>query len=386
VATWSSHAMCRSRLGTGSGPIPDLPPYLDIGYASACLLMVRSEVIVRYGVMDWDYFIFSDDVDWCLRMSRVAGKGACVTNAKASHDFPWTKPFSALRLYYFQRNGLRLLSRWHSDDPWMISIRRTLLRLFRAWMTAWAVGDDEICATLKRAFRDAWRGRYGRWTDPVGFPSARRTWIAADFEQRRIRRVLVNARIEDCIPGLVGLLRKLGGNDIQIDGLCDAHRIDVHRQKGIFGSVLPRGQGRLAMLAQFFALRRRRYDLVVTDAFMDPRGSADMTGRFSAFYHDKVLLEAAYRPVRGLLAMLFAHTLASGLASLTWPKFIWPQPEGRPPAEARPVLERIGVAPDVGQPWARSTRLPLATPRTCPPRTGRSFSVAHGPRFSGRSG
>src|SRR4030095_6120084 len=84
---------------------PQLPPHIDIDYASACCLMVRSEAILRLGVMDWSYFIFSDDVDWCLRLRRAfAKKAVCVTRAKVLHDFPWAKPFAPMRLYFFQRN------------------------------------------------------------------------------------------------------------------------------------------------------------------------------------------------------------------------------------------------------------------------------------------
>lgn len=341
---------------------PPLPPHLDIGYASACLLMVRSSAVAEWGVMDWNYFIFSDDVDWSLRLTRAVGKGVCVTGAKALHDFPWAKPFVPMRLYYFQRNGLYLISRWQAGDPLFISLRRSLLRLFRAWLAAAAAGDHEISRTLRSAFSDSCKGRLGRWREPVEFPAARRRCDSDALRKERIRRVLLNFRIEDFIPEGVALIRELLGERVVIDVLCDAWRVGTFTGKESFGAVHGRAVGRVGQLRQFFRLRRLGYDLTVSDAFMEPRGPADMTGRLSAFYHMGALFEAPRRPVRTLLSTVFAHTLGAIMAWLTCWKFMSPPTEGTPPEEARSLLDRIGVDPKAGQPWRRPFPLPFSAP------------------------
>jgi GT2 family glycosyltransferase len=81
-----------------------LPEHLEIGYGSACTLLVRADAVQRVGVMDWNYFLFYDDVDWCLRSATRWGRPMHDRRA-LDHDFPWGKPLSLSRLYYFQRNN-----------------------------------------------------------------------------------------------------------------------------------------------------------------------------------------------------------------------------------------------------------------------------------------
>lgn len=351
---------------------PALPEHLEIDYASACLLMVRSAAVTQLGVMDWNYFIFSDDVDWCLRLRRKFGRAVCVTSAKAWHDFPWAKPFAPARLYYFHRNGLYMLSRLRMRDPWLVSVRRSLLRLFRAWITAAATGDAEIATTLAAAYRDARDRRYGEWKQPVKFPGERRRLDRATCEQRRVRRVLMNLRIEDFDRDALAAVRRCAGESVCVDGLVDPPRVEVYRQKGLYAEVLARRHGRIGLLLQFFRLWFRRYDLVVTDAFMEPRGTNDMAGRASALFHAGELWEAPHRPLRTLLALATAHTTAAGLAWLSCWRFLRPPPDGVPPEEARELLTRIGVDPRVGQPWARA----WPTPFNRPPETHSLYAGA----------
>lgn len=334
---------------------PALPPVIDIGYASACALLVRAEAILRAGVMDWSYFIFSDDVDWCLRLTRALGKAACVTGARALHDFPWAKSFSPQRLYYFHRNNLRLIARWHAGDPLFISVRRSLLRLFRSYLMARACGDAEIALTLRRAFSDAWRGRFGAWTSPVTFPASGAALSREELRRLAPARILINLRIETFLPALRESLGPLLPPNCVLDAVCDPHRVDDFRALGLFERVYARRPGRAAALRRFCALRRSRYDWVVTDAFLEPRGPDDMAGRLSLLYHEGRFWRAPHRPWPALAAAALSHSCAAVLANLLWWKFVWPQPEGAPPAEAGPLLKRIGIDPAVGQPWARQT-------------------------------
>jgi GT2 family glycosyltransferase len=339
---------------------PQLPPSIDIDYASACCLMVRSDAVMKLGVMDWNYFIFSDDVDWSLRLRRSsAKKAACVTTAKVFHDFPWAKPFSPMRLYFFQRNGLYLLSRLREGEASEHVVRSTVLHLLRRWFYSRMVGDRETAHTLGDAFTDAWRGRYGKWRTPVPFPERRAKLDASYFRGRRIKRVLLDVTIEDFDTEVLRVIRELGGNAVTVDVLCDAHRVEVYRQKNLFEGVYGRAWGRLGPLRDFRAAWRRRYDLTVTDAAMEPRRPASMSGRQAAFFHDGALYQARASGMWSCVAFLAAAGLARVASKILHRRFLTPPPPGRPPKDAHCVLERIGVSGETGQPWARDWTVPF---------------------------
>lgn len=339
---------------------PDLPPVLDVDYASACFLMVRADAISRLGVMDWNFFIFSDDVDWSLRLRQAFGKkGACVTTAKALHDFPWAKPFSPMRLYFFHRNGLYLIARHARRPEEQTALPAALYQLYRRWFYSWLIGDHEIAKTLARVFRDSWRRNYGAWADPIVFGTQRPELTPEWFSRRRIRRVLVDITIEDNIPGCVEALHAAAGPGLRIDLLCDAHRVEVHRGRFGLNAVRGRMPGRLGQLKTFPHLLRRFYDLVVTDAFMEPRRPTSMAGLRAGFFHNGRLLKANNRPLRALVGFVGAAAVAKLAVRVTTQRFRAPPELGKPPPEAAPVLRRLGVDPEVGQPWARDWPLPF---------------------------
>jgi GT2 family glycosyltransferase len=316
---------------------PQLPEQMDVGYASACTLMVRSESIRRFGVMDWDYFLFSDDVDWCLRL-RQGGRIACVTEARSVHEFPWAKPFSPARLYYLHRNSLRLMARWQTEPG---ALRRALRRLFRDWLQAALVGDREIARALKDALRDAWQQRFGRWRGEFSFPVARKRIDAQTFRARQIRRVLLEIGSEEQVQPMLKQLRRLGGDELRIDLSCERHLAEELSKRVGTGAVVLRDSRRRALPAQLMALRRERYDLVIAQTGMEPRSAIDMAGRASMVHHDGELWEAPHRPLRGLLASLTASPLATLLARLSHRRFARDPSPGKPSPEAQMLLGRL---------------------------------------------
>ena len=342
---------------------PRLPPHIDIDYASACCLMLRSEAVMKLGVMDWNYFIFSDDVDWSLRLRRAFGKkAACVTTAKVLHDFPWAKPFSPMRLYFFRRNGLYLLSRLREGEASKRIVRSTVLHILRPWFYSRMIGDREAAQTLRDAFMDAWHARYGKWRAPVQFPLQRTKLDVQYFRRHRIKRVLLDITIEDFDADALRVIHELGGEGVTVDILCDGHRVEAYREKNSFASVFGRTGGRLGPIKDFWPTWRRRYDLTVTDASMDPRRPTSMSGRRAAFFHDGALYEAAGAGLWSCIAYLGAAALANVSSRFLYRRFLTPPPPGRPPADAYPLLERIGVSRQLGQPWARDWAVPFPAP------------------------
>lgn len=336
---------------------PALPPALDIDYASACCLMVRAEAVLRLGVMDWNYFIFSDDVDWSVRLRRAFGKrAACVTAARVRHDFPWAKPFAPMRLYYFQRNGLYFLSRLREGAESARVVRMTVFHLLRRTLYAAAIGDRESARTCWAAFRDAYRGRLGAWRAPVAFPAGRRPLEA---RPGRLRRVLLDITIEDVDASALEAIRRVAGDGVAVDVLCDAHRVPVYRRKPGLAAVYGRAPGLSGPLRDGWRAWRRRYDLTVTDASMEPRRPAATAGRRAAFYHDGKLYRAAACGPWALAAHALAGVAAAAMAAVAYRRFLVPPPLGTPPPAARPLLERLGIDPAVGQPWARDVPVPF---------------------------
>lgn len=333
---------------------PVLPESLDIDYASACCLMVRADDVKVVGVMDWNYFIFSDDVDWCLRLRQVTGKrGACVTGAAADHDFPWSKPFSPVRLYFLVRNGIYLASRFarggSRPSALVIALIRPLRRLLYSCMT----GDIEIAKTVYRALRDALTSRYGAWHDPVTFPSG-----LSRLEGERLKhpggaaRVLLDLTIHKNHEEIRQMITALVPENILIDIACDPCDVLACLNSGHYQRVLRRTPGFLGPIMDWWIVGRVGYDLIVTDATLEPRRPAGMTARYTALFHAGQLYEAR-KGFSGLLAYLISYPAAAVAGVLLSPFVLRVPVPGKPCQEAAKLLDTLGYDGAVGQPWAR---------------------------------
>lgn len=171
---------------------------------------------------------------------------------------------------------------------------------------------------------------------------------------KRIQSVLVDITIEDHDKNIVQTLEKLfNDNTLSIDVICDDTRQTIYREKGIFSKIFGRKPGLLNMAKLFLKIKKENYDLVITDAFMSPRRPTSHLGKSAWYYHDKFFYSAESRPILSLFLTFIAPVLAMGLSLMTAWRFLARPQEGRPPAEAAPLLLQLGIDPEVGQPWSK---------------------------------
>jgi len=89
---------------------------VDALSGSACL--VSREVIETIGMLDDNFFLYHEDIDWCFRCKNAGFKVLFVPSAKVWHPDPRIRDEnSPLVIYYITRNSL-LFKRKHHLGPW----------------------------------------------------------------------------------------------------------------------------------------------------------------------------------------------------------------------------------------------------------------------------
>ncbi len=92
----------------------------EVDYITGACLLIRREVIEKIGLMPEDYFLYLEDVDWCLSARKAGYKCILVPNSKIWHKVSsTTRAGSFSYIYYHFRNGL-LLAKRHA--PFFIKI------------------------------------------------------------------------------------------------------------------------------------------------------------------------------------------------------------------------------------------------------------------------
>lgn len=127
--------------------------WFDIDLLSYVGCFLKKEALINVGLVNPDYFIYSDDSEHSLRLKKY-GNIICVPAIKIIHDEQFAKRTDNItwKDYYGYRNEIDMLKKHHFIAAIMWTRRQ--LKLLNSF--------PEKKKVYKEAMRDAWLGRLGR--------------------------------------------------------------------------------------------------------------------------------------------------------------------------------------------------------------------------------
>jgi len=133
---------------------------LECDYITGCCLLIKRRVIDKIGLMPEEYFLYLEDVDWCLKARKVGYKCVLVPSAKIWHKVSASaKAESFSYIYYHYRNGL-LLAKRHA--PLVIKILAYFIS-FLGYIKQLIKPPSKWTKAIKLGIRDFYRGRFGKY-------------------------------------------------------------------------------------------------------------------------------------------------------------------------------------------------------------------------------
>ncbi len=115
-------------------PVTTLSQVYEVDWIMGACMLVRSEAVQDAGMMDPDYFFYSEEVDWCYRIKRKNRKIWLLTSAQIYHlGGGSTSRGSIAQLVYLYRGKLRFFKKFYGDIP------TTFLRFGLALVNAFGV-------------------------------------------------------------------------------------------------------------------------------------------------------------------------------------------------------------------------------------------------------
>lgn len=139
----------------------------DCDFVITCATVVRPTAFRAAGGFDEDYFVYHEDVDFCVRVARQGFRVRYEPAARARHKVPPGKSRTPERLYYLLRNKYLFL---HKHLPprrhplaWLAYGTALIPRmLLQSVAVNRGLAVREL-RTILAAGRDGLRGRTGRW-------------------------------------------------------------------------------------------------------------------------------------------------------------------------------------------------------------------------------
>lgn len=97
----------------------------DVDWVSGAALMVRREVVAQIGLLDEDYFMYSEELDWCRRIKDAGWRVVFMPWARiVHHEGKSSEQAVTARHINFQRAKLRYFRKFHGQST------ATALRIF----------------------------------------------------------------------------------------------------------------------------------------------------------------------------------------------------------------------------------------------------------------
>ena len=146
-------------------PIPDpLASFIEVDFLNACCLLIHRTVFEKIGLLNPNYFMYAEDVDFCWRARRAGIKLGCATAARIWHKVSRSTGLYHPQARYWRISNQIMVYRAHARRwqlPFMFGF--TLIRSLKlAALDLWHKRAALAVHTL-RAWRDGW------WKDGIGY-------------------------------------------------------------------------------------------------------------------------------------------------------------------------------------------------------------------------
>ncbi len=136
---------------------------VECDYVPACCLMTTGAVIAQVGVFDEHFFLYWDDIDWCVRVKDAGWRVVADPLVCALHKGGGVNATNTIPRYYYWRNKLRFFRKHPQRYPASEICAAITRDLARSVTFQRLNAMDELLVALRQGICDAEAGIWGRY-------------------------------------------------------------------------------------------------------------------------------------------------------------------------------------------------------------------------------
>ena len=162
-----------------------LPKVKEVGYASGAACLIRAELIKKYGMLDEDFYMYHEDLEWCLRFRVLGYKSVLVADSIFYHKYQFSR--SIQKFFYMERNRYAILLMFFKLPTLLLLLPMMILLEIGLWLFAWRGGwlDKKIEV-------------YKYWLNENNW----KLWLAKRKHIQNIRKVSDRYLLSYSVPGI----------------------------------------------------------------------------------------------------------------------------------------------------------------------------------------
>lgn len=144
-----------------------LPAIKEIDYASGAALLLRADLLKKYGGLDEDFFLYHEDLEYCYRLKCLGYKIVLVRDSLVYHQYEFKRSIS--KYFWLERN------------------RYAMMLMFFKWKTLFLLAPMGLLAELGLLIM-SWRsGWFGERMKMYRYWLKRENWRLWLVKRRRIQ-------------------------------------------------------------------------------------------------------------------------------------------------------------------------------------------------------
>jgi GT2 family glycosyltransferase len=144
---WRSHQRGLDQVDVGQFDVGEA-----VDYVVGAAILIRASLLDRIGMLDPDFFLYREDVDWCLRARRLGYRTRYVPQAQVWHRSHHVREHELPRTtYYMTRNSLMLVAKHKGGTTRLLTVLFRHLLMAFTWTVRpkWHHKRQERNALLK---------------------------------------------------------------------------------------------------------------------------------------------------------------------------------------------------------------------------------------------
>jgi len=117
-------------------PVKDLhlPAVKEVDYASGAALVVRADLIRKYGMWDCDFFMYHEDLEWSLRLRTVGYRIVLIRDSVFYHKYQFGR--SIQKFYWMERNRIAVMLMYYKIPTFVVLLPMLIAMELGLWAFA----------------------------------------------------------------------------------------------------------------------------------------------------------------------------------------------------------------------------------------------------------
>ena len=133
----------------------EIPVELQCDYVPACSMLVRTEAIMKAGLMDEGNFIYWDDIEWGHRIKQHGYRVVALSKSKVWHKMGVAAKTNTFGTYFFWRNRVNFFVRALDKEEIYRFAEKLFAEIFQAMYACNYTGKFNSARTIIFAVEDA---------------------------------------------------------------------------------------------------------------------------------------------------------------------------------------------------------------------------------------